>query len=144
MLDAQRYRASNLRLEVHFTRLVLWVHLGLGILVVLLMLLHEIFGWAAGAAGWYLVSVMVMGGLISGHASCRWLLGAAFLGFALAGAIFLGQVLPELKPDPPPLLSHSLLRVWLGGVNLIYAAGGFMMLRSERIRKAAEIGFKLW
>lgn len=144
MLDAQRYKGSTLRLEVHFTRAVLWVHLSLGILVVLLMLLHEVFGWAAGAAGWYLVSVLVVGGFISGYASCRWLLGAAFLAFALAGAIFLGQVLPEMKPDQPPLLSHSFLRVWLGAVNLIYAAGGFLVLRSERIRKAAGIGFKLW
>lgn len=144
MLDAQRYRSGTLRREVHFARVVLWVHLGLGILVLLLMLLHEIFGWAAGVAGWYLVSVLVVGGLISGHASCRWFLGIAFLGFALIGAIFLGQVLPELKPDTPPLLSHSLLRVWLGGVNLIYAAGGFLVLRSESIRKATEIGFKLW
>ncbi len=144
MLDAQRYKGSTLRLEVHFTRVILWTHLALGILVVLLLLLHEVFGWAACAAGWYLASVMMVGGLILGYSACRWALGASFLIFALTGAIFLAQVLPGLNPDTPPLLPHALLRIWLGLANLAYAAGGILMLRSVRIRKAAGIGFKLW
>lgn len=144
MLDLQRYKGNTLRREVHFTRIVLWAHLGLGILVVLLMLLHELFGWAAAAAGWYLVSVMLIGWLLSGAAFCRWLLGGSFLAFSLAGVFFLGQVLPGLSQEHPPLLPYAVLRIWLGAANLAYAAGGFLMLCSQHIRKAAGIGFKLW
>ncbi|GEP42642.1 hypothetical protein [Brevifollis gellanilyticus] len=143
MLDAQRYKGNTLRLEVHFTRVVLWTHLALGTLVVLLLLLHEVFGWAAIAAGWYFVTVMLVGGLITGHSACRWALGVCFLLFAVTGVFFLSQVMPGLKPEHPPLLPHSVLRIWLGLANLAYAAGGILMLGSVRIRKAAGIGFKL-
>ncbi|MES2597336.1 MAG: hypothetical protein V4662_18450 [Verrucomicrobiota bacterium] len=143
MLDAQRYKGNTLRLEVHFTRVILWTHLGFGVLVVLLMLLHEIFGWAAGAGIWYVATVFLVGGLLSGHSACRWILGVSFLAFSVAGVIFLAQVLPGMQPEHTPLLPHGLLRFWLGLANLTYAAGGVLMLRSERIRKAAGLGFKL-
>jgi signal transduction histidine kinase len=144
MLDLQRYKGNTLRQEVRFTRIVLWAHLGLGILVVLLLLLHELFGWAAAATGWYLISVMLIGGLLSGAAFCRWGLGLSFLAFALAGVFFLGQVLPGLSREHSPLLPYAVLRIWLGGANLVYVAGGLLMLGSQHIRKAAGIGFKLW
>ena len=144
MLDVQRYRSNNLRVEVHFTRAFLWAHLGVGVLAVLLLLLHEVFHWAAGAALWYLVSVLIVAGMFSGVSVCRCLLGLVFLIFGLAGIFFLSQVLPSMKLENPPMLPHELMPFWLGIMNVSYIAGGIFVFCSQRIRKATDIGFKLW
>ncbi len=144
MLDLQRYKEGNRRSEVHFTRAALWAHLGLGALAVVLLLFHEIFRWAAAAGLWYLLSVLLITGVLSGMSGCRSLLAIAFLAFAVGGILFLGHVLPELKPEQPPLIPHALLPVWLGFVNVSYAVGGILFLTNVRIRKACDIGFKLW
>ena len=144
MLDAQRYKANTCRAEVHFTRVVLWGHLGLGLVVLLLLLLHEIFGWAVGFAGWYLVTVLLVAGMLSAARNCRVFLGATFLFFTFFGVYFLGQVLPHLKPETPPLMPHVILPFWLGLVNILYAAGGVCMLISQRVKKACTVYFSLW
>ena len=124
--------------------MALWVHLGLGSLAVVLLLFHEIFRWAAAAGLWYLLSVLLITGVLSGTTGCRSLLAFAFLIFAVGGILFLGQVLPDLKPEQPPLVPYSLLPIWLGFVNVSYIAGGILFLTNVRVRKACDIGFKLW
>ena len=144
MLDAQRYRSNNLRVEVHFTRAFLWAHLGLGALIVLMLLLHEVFHWAAGAALWYLFSVLIVVGMFLGVSVCRCLLGLIFLIFSVAGIYFLSQVLPSLKVEEPPMLAHELMPLWLGIMNITYITGGIFVFCSRRIRRATDVGFKLW
>lgn len=144
MLDAQRYKASSYRVEVHFTRVVLWVHLGLGVLVFLLMLLHEVFGWAVVVAGWYLVTMLLMAGMLTAVRVCRPMLGAAFLVFTVSGIYFLGQVLPYLNPEQAPIIPHALLPFWLGVVNIVYAAGGVCLLTSQKVKRACTVYFSLW
>jgi hypothetical protein len=144
MLDLQRYKEGSLRSEVHFTRVALWAHLVVGGVAVVLLLFHEVFRWAAGAGLWYLMTVLLITGILSGMAVCRCLLALFFFIFTIGGILFLGHVLPELKPEQPPLISHSLLPLWLGLVNVTYAAGGIFFLLNVRIRKACDIGFKLW
>jgi hypothetical protein len=143
MLDAQRYRSNSLRVEVHFTRAFLWVHLGLGLVIVLLMLLHEIFYWAAGVALWYLLSVLAVIGMFSAVSVCRCLLGLIFLFFGISGIFFLSQVLPTMKMEEPAL-SHELLPFWLGLMNIIYLSSGIFVFCSKHIRRATDVGFKLW
>lgn len=144
MLDLQRYKEGNRRSEVHFTRAALWGHLGLGGLAVVLLLFHELFRWAAFAGLWYLFSVLLITGILSGMAACRFILALAFLSFSIGGILFLGHVLPELKPEQPPLIPHGLLPIWLGVANATYAVGGILFLTNVRVRKACDIGFKLW
>ncbi len=144
MLDAQRFKATNFREDVRFTRILLWSHIGLGITVMLLMLLHEIFGWAAGVAGWYLVTMVLTRGMRSASGPYRQMMGAAFLIFALFGIYFLGQVLPHLKPENAPLVSHAALPFWLGLTNIVYAAGGVLILTSLRVKKACSVYFSMW
>ncbi len=144
MLDLQRYKEGSLRGEVHFTRAALWTHLVVGGVAVVLLLFHELFRWAAGAGLWYLLSVLLITGILSGMSACRWLLALSFFAFSIGGILFLGHVLPELKPETPPLVSHGLLPLWLGMVNVIYTGGGLFFLISVKIRKACHVGFKLW
>lgn len=77
-------------------------------------------------------------------AACRFLLALAFLLFSIGGILFLGHVLPELKPEQPPLIPHGLLPIWLGVANATYAVGGILFFTNVRVRKACDIGFKLW
>jgi hypothetical protein len=144
MLDAQRYKGATYRVDVHFTRGVLWAHLGLGILVIVLMLLHELFAWAGVMTGWYLVTMLLVAGMVSAVAVCRLALGTVFLSFTVTGIYFLGQVVPHLNPDASPLLPHAVLPFWLGLANIIYAAGSVLMLTNDKVRKACSIGFSLW
>lgn len=143
MLDAQRFKATNFREDVRFTRILLWSHIGLGITVMLLMLLHEIFGWAAGVAGWYVVTMVLMRGMSSASGPCRQMMGAAFLIFALCGIYFLGQVLPHLKNESAPLVSRAALPFWLGLTNIVYAAGGVVILTSVKVKKACSVYFSM-
>ena len=144
MLDAQRFKATNFREDVRFTRILLWSHIGLGITAILMMLLHEIFGWAAGVAGWYLVTMVLSRGMRSASGPWRQMMGAAFLIFALSGIYFLGQVLPHLKPANAPLVSHAALPFWLGLTNIVYASGGVLILTSLRVKKACSVYFSMW
>lgn len=144
MLDLQRYKEGSLRSEVHFTRAALWTHLAFGVLSVILMLFHEIFVWAAAAGLWYLICILLITGVLSGIAACRWLLAIAFFAFAIGGILFIGHVLPTLKPEHPPLIAHDLIPFWLGLLNVTYVAGGIFFLTNVRVRKACNIGFKLW
>ncbi len=144
MLDAQRYRKDSYRAEVHFTRLILWAHLALGALVVVMLLFHEIFAWAVAAATWYLLSALILVGLLSSLRFCRVGLALAFLVFSLGGVFFLGNVLPGLKPESPPLIPHALLPFWLGLANVIYAAGAACMAFHDKVRRACTINFSLW
>lgn len=144
MLDAQRYRAGTYRAEVHFTRLILWSHLALGALVILMMLFHEIFSWALLTAAWYLITSLILVGLLSTMRFCRVGLALAFLSFSLGGVYFLGNVLPDLHPETSPLIPHALLPFWLGLVNVTYAAGAACMAFNDKVRKACTISFSLW
>lgn len=144
MLDLQRYKSGTFRAEVHFTRTFIGVHLALGALVVLLLLLHELMSWAALAAGWYVGSIVILSAILTGYSVCRGFLSLAFIAFGITGIFFLGQVLPSLKPDHPPLLPHGLLPFWLGILNIAYLLGGIFVWRSERIAKACSTRFKLW
>jgi hypothetical protein len=144
MLDAQRYKANTYRVEVRFTRFVLWMHLGLGIIVFFLMLLHEVFAWAVGVATWYLVTMLLMLGMLSAVRICRVIMGVAFLLFTISGIYFLGQVLPQMKPEQAPIIPHILLPFWLGVTNIVYAFGGVCMLTSPKVKKACTVYFSLW
>lgn len=144
MLDAQRYRSGTYRAEVHFTRMLLWAHLALGLLVIVMMLFHEIFSWAMAAAIWYLLSSLILVGLLSAMRFCRIGLALAFLTFAVGGVYFLGNVLPQLNPESPPLIPHALLPFWLGLMNVTYAAGAACMAFHDKVRKASTISFSLW
>ena len=144
MLDLQRYKSGTFRAEVHFTRIFIAVHIALGALAVLLLLLHEIMNWAALAAGWYVASILILSAMFTGYSIGRWLLSVAFIAFGLTGIFFLGQVLPTMKQDHPPLVPLGLLPFWLGIFNIAYLVGGVFILRSQRIAKACSTRFKLW
>jgi hypothetical protein len=144
MLDAQRYRGNSYRTEVYLTRWVAWTHVGLSLLVIVLLLLHELFIQAAVGFGWFLATMLLIAGMCQARDFCRILLGLAFLGFTVGGIYFLGQVLPKLPLESPPLLPRSTVPFWLGLINLIYAGAGLGMFLHPAFRKACSIGFKPW
>jgi hypothetical protein len=71
------------------------------------------------------------------------MMGAAFLIFALCGIYFLGQVLPHLKNESAPLVSRAALPFWLGLTNIVYAAGGVVILTSVKVKKACSVYFSM-
>lgn len=144
MLDVQRYKGATYRKEVHFTRMVIWVHLGLGAIVALLLLLHQLLNCAMVVGGWYFLTLLLVIGMSHALEISRLILGLTFLLFTVGGIYFLGQVLPHLKPETPPLISYVILPFWLGLTNIIYAAAGLCLLFHQNPRRACSIGFSIW
>lgn len=145
MLDVQRNRAAILKTEVVFTRRILTAHLLLGLVVVVFMLAHALWVWAAGAALWYLVSILPVRGMMSASGFARHVLGCLFLLFCFCGVLFLTQVYPAIAAqEMPGLLPFGLLPFWLGSLNLIYAVAGLCLMMHKYVGKAVRIGFSLW
>lgn len=145
MLDIQRSRAAILKTEVVFTRRILAAHLMLGFAIVVFMLAHGLWVWSAGAALWYLLSILPVRGMMSASDFSRHVLGALFLLFSVSGVVFLTQTFPGLASgEEPGLLPLGLLPFWLGFLNLVYAVAGFCMILHRYVGKAVRIGFTLW
>jgi hypothetical protein len=144
MLDAQRYKPGNLRSEVHFTRLYICSHLLLGALPILLFLLHSLFASTIAVLVWYALTLGLVYGMAQGRDACRMGLSVVFAILPIFGVIFLGQILPEWKPETPPLLPLIVLPFWLGLWNLMYATATVFTWNSTYLKKACSVGFKVY
>lgn len=144
MLDAQRYKPGNLRSEVYFTRFYIYGHTLLGALPILLFLLHSFFFYALAGIIWYAITLGLVYGMTQGRDACRMGLSVVFSILPIFGVIFLSQILPEWKPETPPLLPLVVLPFWLGFWNLLYATATLFTWNSTYLKKACSIGFKVY
>ena len=144
MLDAQRYKPGTLRSEVYFTRFFVYCHVLLGALPILLFLLHSLFACALAAVVWYALTLGLVYGMTQARDKCRMGLSVVFAILPILGGIFLAHILPEWKPEMPPLLPLVALPFWLGLWNLTYAIGAAFPWNSTYLKKACSIGFKLY
>jgi hypothetical protein len=144
MLDVQRNRGAIHQREVIFTRKIMWSHMIVGAALIAMLLLHELFWWFGGAVIWYSVSLYSMLGLMNEQRWCQWALAALFILITASGLYFTTYIFPTLVPIKAPLLPHSLIPIWVGLVNLLYAIGATIMLFSGKVRKASMVGFTLW
>ncbi|TDU73195.1 hypothetical protein EI77_01663 [Prosthecobacter fusiformis] len=144
MLDAQRYRAGNLRDEVHFTRRILIGHLLVGVSVAGLMVAHGVYQWGISTVLWYLLTILPMKGMMAADNRCRHLLGGMFLLYGITGGYYLTWVVPTLRDLDQALLPASLLPLWMGTMNLMYAVAGVCLMINRKVRRAVTVGFSLW
>jgi hypothetical protein len=144
MLDAQRYKPGNLRSEVYFTRFCIYGHVLLGAFPILLFLLHSFFTFSLAALVWYALTLGLIYGMTQGRDACRMGLSGVFAVLPFFGFIFLSQILPEWKPETPPLLPLIVLPFWLGLWNLMYAIAAVFTWNSSYLKKACSNGFKLY
>lgn len=144
MLEVQRQRSFAWHSEVNFTRRVLVSHLVIGAMVVLLLVLHRVLNWAAGAGLWFLLSMLPLWGMLTAHDCCRHVLAGFFMLFSGAGVYFLAQVAPGLPVEEDPLLPRAFLPIWVGMLNLLYTVGAACVLTHSKVRKAVSLGFTLW
>ena len=144
MLDAQRYKPGTLRSEVYFTRFFVYGHVIFGALPTLLFLLHACYSCAIAALLWHLTTLGLVYGMALGRDTFRKGLSVVFAFLPIFGVYFLGQVLPELKMETPPLLPLTAMSFWLGLWNLTYAVAAVFVWHSTYLKKAVSIGFKLY
>ncbi len=144
MLDVQRYRGAIYRDEIQFARKLMWAHMVIGAAVIAMFLFHEIFWWFLFSGIWYALSLGVMYGMMNGQKYFRLLLAITFLFGAATGVFFVNRVLPLVEPPHRPFLPHSLVPVWVGLANLLYAVMALALIFNPRVKKASATGFTLW
>ena len=144
MLDVQRQRYSTTREDTALLRFLLIAHLVIGPVVVLLLVMHELVPCAVAVLLWFVTSVGAVLGLMNGHAWCRAGLAALFLLLAIGGGIFVNGVVPNLKPERPPVLPYKVLPLWAVGAVIFYAASAVVIMMSERIKKVSFKGFSFF
>ena len=144
MLNVQRQRYSTTREDTVLLRCILIAHLVAGPIITLLLVMHELMPQALVVLLWFVTSVGAMLGLMNGHAWCRMGLAALFLLLAVSGGLFVNMTVPFLKPERPPVLPHDLLPLWAVAAVILYTAAAFVILISDRIKKASFKGFSFF
>ncbi len=143
MLNVQRSRGVRHREEINFTRKLMWAHMMMGAVVVAMFLFYEIFGWFAGSALWYAVSLVVMDGFMNNRKFGRVLLALVFAAGAGAGIFFLGRIFPSIDWPQRTLLPPAAIPLWVGMASLAYLIGAMFLLCDARVRRAGQEGFTL-
>lgn len=150
MLDLQRQNSSSRNYAgAAYARAVSLGHLVCGLLAPVLLVFHGLLFPAMIVAFWYLLSIIMIVGMMNHHQWCRSLLSVWFFLAGGAGLVYVLMVEPvpaltaEGEPSPSPL-PLNLLPFWLSTFALIYVAGGFTLLLSRRIERATMRGFRLW
>lgn len=145
MLDLQRQKYSSHQSSgaILFARKVIFAHLVGGVAIIALLLFHEFFRAAAWCGAWYVLTLVVCIAMMHRRPWVRIILAVLFIGAACAGFLGMVWIFPGIKPETPPLLTHQVLPVWAVIASLCYATGAYLMIVSQRIKRASEKGFTL-
>ena len=144
MLDLQRDKYRPMTEKRTFARNFVLVHLVVGAVIPALLLFHELFAISAGVLLWYLLSVVLVAGMMRCLEWCRPVLALMFLLLGVSAAVFITRINPTLTLDHEPMLSRGSLPLWGAVVTVGYLMGGIVALTSNRLKRATTLGFSLW